>query len=362
MPGPNRAKGTDAHADGASVQLEVAFLDPAQAALDLAEEDAQHRGQHKAQQDHAGPVPGGDGGFDAGGDVVQPAGVHPDGPHHAAGAHPRGDCGAVHFKVEQAGGHGAGDGAGQGGGDPDPGVADDVAHLQHAGAEALADQAAHTVLLIAHHRKAHHLGAAAGHRRAARQAGQAQGGADGRRGDGQGQGHPHDHRHQHPHDEGGLLGGPHDERAHPAGRRADGGGDEQGQPHPGEDGHQRGDQQVHLGLLADGLAQLGGNDGDEQHGQGPAGPAQGVGGPAHRHQAEQDKVGGVEGIADGAGHGRTAHGRGVVPDGHQHGDAQLLAQGVEDGADQQAGEQALRHGAQGVDQVPLGGDDDVLAC
>ena len=35
--------------------------------------------------------------------------------------------------------------------------------------------------------------------------------------------------------------------------------------------------------------------------------------------------------------------------------------GVEDGADQQGTEQTLSHGAQGVNAVPLGGDDDVFA-
>ena len=43
-------------------------------------------------------------------------------------------------------------------------------------------------------------------------------------------------------------------------------------------------------------------------------------------------------------------------------DPQLLAQGVQNGADQQAGEQALGHRAQRVDQVALRGDDDILAC
>ena len=41
-------------------------------------------------------------------------------------------------------------------------------------------------------------------------------------------------------------------------------------------------------------------------------------------------------------------------------DAELTAQGVQDGADQQGAEQALGHGPQGVDTVALGGDDDVL--
>ncbi len=66
-------------------------------------------------------------------------------------------------------------------------------------------------------------------------------------------------------------------------------------------------------------------------------------------------------VAGGGGRGGAARGGGIPADSGQQLDAQLLAQGVEDGADQQAGEQALGHGPQSVDQVPLGGDDDVFA-
>ena len=39
----------------------------------------------------------------------------------------------------------------------------------------------------------------------------------------------------------------------------------------------------------------------------------------------------------------------------------ILAQRLDDGADEQAGEQALCHRDQRLDEVALGGDDDVLA-
>ena len=39
---------------------------------------------------------------------------------------------------------------------------------------------------------------------------------------------------------------------------------------------------------------------------------------------------------------------------------QLLAQSLDNGADEQGAEQALGHGPQGVDAVTLGGDDNVL--
>ena len=81
--------------------------------------------------------------------------------------------------MEDAGGQRAGDGAGQRGGNPDTGILYDVAHLEHTGAEALADEAADAVFLIAHDGKADHLGAAARHSGTAGKAGQAQRCADG---------------------------------------------------------------------------------------------------------------------------------------------------------------------------------------
>ena len=65
--------------------------------------------------------------------------------------------------------------------------------------------------------------------------------------------------------------------------------------------------------------------------------------------------GGQQCPADGAGHGRAAHGRGVAAQIHQHVKAGLLAQRLDDGADQQAGKQALRHGAQRFNEVALRG-------
>ena len=41
--------------------------------------------------------------------------------------------------------------------------------------------------------------------------------------------------------------------------------------------------------------------------------------------------------------------------------AGLLAQRLDDGADQQAGKQALRHGTQRFNEIALRGDDDILA-
>ena len=168
------------------------------------------------------------------------------------------------------------------------------------------------VFLIAHDGEADHLGAAARHSGTAGKAGQAQRGADGGRGDGQSQCDAHDDRDEDAHQEGSLLGGPHDEGAHLTCGGTDGGGDEHREADAGEDGHQRGHEDVDAGLLADGFAQLSGHDGDDEDGQRAACAAQSVGGVAHRHQTEQHQRRAVERPADGHGHGRAAHGRGVA--------------------------------------------------
>ncbi len=85
---------------------------------------------------------------------------------------------------------------------PGAGVAQDVGHLQHAGANALADQTAHAVFLKAHHGKADHLGAAARNGSAARQTGQVERRADGCAGNGQSQRNANQHRNQNAHQQG----------------------------------------------------------------------------------------------------------------------------------------------------------------
>ena len=270
--------------------------------------------------------------------------------------------------MEHAGGQRAGDGRGRRGGDPDPGVADDVAHLEHGGAQPLTDQTAPAVLPEGQHGEAHHLGAAARHRRAARKAGEPDGGADGRGGDGQRQRHADDHAHQNAHPEGLKHRGPLYEVAHGGGGGADGRGPPRRQAHAHQNGHQRRHENVDLRLLGHRLAQLGGDDGDEQHGQRAAralaavqrGAAQRVGGVAHRGQREEHQRRGLKGVADGHSHGRAAHGGGVTAHRHQKVDVELGAQRVQDRADEQRAEQALCHGAQRVNAVPLAGYDDVF--
>ncbi len=106
--------------------------------------------------------------------------------------------------------------------------------------------------------------------------------------------------------------------------------------------------------FADSLAHLRCRDGNDQDGQGAACTAQRIGRVAHGHQTEQHQRRAVERPADGAGHGRAAHGRGIAAQIHQRLKPRLLAQRLDDGADQQAGKQALRHGTQRLDEVAPG--------
>ena len=152
------------------IQFQIALFDPADLAEHLADHPAKHRRQHETNQHKANPIHSRDGSLRTGCDITDPARIHADLTHEAAGAHAGRDRGAVHLQPEQTGGNGAGDGRSQRGRDPDFRVPHDVRHLQHTGADALRHQAAPAVFPKAHDGKAHHLRAAARHRRAAGQA------------------------------------------------------------------------------------------------------------------------------------------------------------------------------------------------
>ena len=192
------------------------------------------------------------------------------------------------------------------------------------------------------------------------QAREPKGRAEGRRGDGQRQGNAHQHRHHNAHPEGLEDSQVFNELAEGIGSGGNGGGDQGGQPDPHAHGDRRGDQDVNLGLLGHQLAALGGHDGDEQHGQRPAGPAQLVRRPAHSGEGEQHHGVGLQRVADGHGHGRAGHLESELADIDQELGGELLAQSLDDSADEQRAEQALGHGPQGVDAVALGRDDNVL--
>ena len=263
--------------------------------------------------------------------------------------------------MEQAGSNGAGDGRCQRRRDPGAGVAQDVGHLQHAGTQALADQAADAVFFIAHHGKAHHLGAAAGYGRTARKAGQAQRRADGRAGNRQRQRHADEDRDENAHQQRLQFGRPHDDAAHGGRRCADGRGTQCAQTYADQNRHSRGDEDIDLRLFADQLADLRRRNGDQVDGQRAACAAQLIGGAADGNQTEQNQLRRVQRVADGCGHGRACDRRRIAARRDQECNAGLLAQRLDDGADQQAGEQPLRHRAHGVDAVAVRRDNNVLA-
>ena len=159
--------------------------------------------------------------------------------------------------------------------------------------------------------------------------------ADRRAGDGQSQGNSHQHRHRNAHPEGLEIRGPVDEIADIAGRLANGGSPPHGQGAAQENGHQGRHQQIDLGLLADQLTGLGGQDGDKQHRQRPSCPADGIGGIAYGRQREQHQRRRIQGIADGDGHGRAGHIPGKGADVDEQLEIELLTGSLNDGADEQ---------------------------
>ena len=251
-----------------------------------------------------------------------------------------------------------------------PGVLHDIGHLQHGSTQTLAYQSAPAVFTETHHGEAHHLGAAAGHGGTARQTRQPQHGADGGGGDGQRQCHAHQHGHQNAHQEGLQLCGVHDKLAEGTGNLANWRRNDVGSANADEGGDDRRYQNVDLGLLADGLAALSGNNGYEQYRQRAASTAQQITSVTNGRQGKQYQRRRLEGVADGNGHGGTAHEGGQTAYGIGHllcnlcgeeANVELGADGVEDRTDQQGAKQTLGHGTQSVNAVPLGGEYNVFS-
>ena len=144
-------------------------------------------------------------------------------PHQAAGAHARARRNIAHLKAQC--GHWPQHRAGHNRRNPDFRVFHNIGHLQHTGAQALAEQACPAVFFKAHHRKAHHLRTTAHCGRTCRQAAERQGNGNGRAGNRQGEDNAHQHRHHHPHQQGLQFHRPHNQCAdfghHRRNRRAD---------------------------------------------------------------------------------------------------------------------------------------------
>ena len=247
--------------------------------------------------------------------------------------------------------------------------------MQHTGADTLRHQTAPAVFPEAHNGETHHLGAASGHRSAACQPCQAKRGTDGGGGDGKRQRHADNDRHQDPHEEGLQLRSPHNGLTHGDGGGANGPRHQCGKANTGQDRDHRCYQNINLCLLADGFTNLGSENGHEEHSQRAACTAQYIGGKANGNQRKQHQWGRLQGIADGHRHGRPHHQRAQAANGiaeyqialldgqkrvSQESDAELFADGVQNGTHQQRTEQSLCHGGHGVDEIALSGESDVL--
>ena len=248
--------------------------------------------------------------------------------------------------------------------------------MQHAGADALSDQTAPAVFPEAHHREAHHLGAAPCHGGAAGKTRQSQRRADGGGGNGQRQRHAHGDGYHNAHEKGLKHRRPLDEAAYGAGRRTDGRCYQTRNADAGQNRHDGRHQNVDFGLLCHQLAAFRRDDGDDVYRQRPARAAHGVGGKAHGDQGKQHQRRAVQRKSDGHGNAGADHGGGKAADGIAHcaltlahgdddpcqkPDAELLPQSIEDGSHQQRAEQSLRHGPQRIDPVALEGEYHILA-
>ena len=144
----------------------------------------------------------------------------------AARAHARARGDILHLEDQrrQRAQNGGGDNRWQ----PDLRIFHDIGHLQHTGAQALAQQPRPAVVAKTHDRKADHLGAAADCGRTSRQAVERQGNRHRRAGNRQRQQNTHDDRHQNTHQKRLQIHRPHNQRADFGHGRLNRGADELG--------------------------------------------------------------------------------------------------------------------------------------
>ena len=330
------------------LELHVSVLDPACLAKRHCDQGSEHGGKYEGDQDQADPVHCRDGSLCPGRDVRDPTRVHTDLADKTAGSHSGSHRagGIVHLKAEDTSRDRACDRGYCDRRDPDPGVLDDIAHLQHGSSDSLGDQAAPLILLKGHDGETDHLRAASCHRGSSGKAGQSQrradrGGRDGKRksdADHDGNNDSHQERLQ--------VGRPHDDRTDARCGSSDRGSDQGGESDACENRHKRSDEDVDPGLLGDRFAAFRGDDRDKQNSKRAAcaaaaaqsRAAQRVGRVTDCREGEQDQGRSLQGIADGDCHSGAAHGRGVSAAQREGGDPQLGAQRVQDRADQQGSE------------------------
>ena len=347
------------------LQLEVALADPADLPEEQAEQPRQHRRKDEADERKADPVhcSRSHGGRAVGDGLLtraEPAGDDTDLTAQTAGAHAGVDGRAVHLKPEHARCERAGDRRAQDRRQPDARVADDVAHLEHRGAQTLRHKAAPAVFAEGQDGKADHVRAAARDGCAACQTRETEHLTDRRRRDRQRQRNADQNRDRNAHPERLKRHRGLDQLAERACRRADGRRDPLRQHHADEDRHRGRHQNVDLGFLADGLAALRCDDRNEQHRQRAACAALGVGCPADSRQREQHHRVRLQRVADGDRHRRAGDGHRVAAHVDEQLYVKLRAERLDDRADQQRAEQTLRHRAERVDAVALRGDLNVL--
>lgn len=114
------------------VQFHIAFMDPAGLSAERSEEKCQDGWKDEADQKNSGPhqrIP-----------ALFHGCIDADGAHQSASAH-TGACGDI-FQPEQECGNGACHHGGQCGRNPDTGITDNIAHLQHRGSQSLGQQSA----------------------------------------------------------------------------------------------------------------------------------------------------------------------------------------------------------------------------
>ena len=131
-----------------------------------------------------------------------------------------------------------------------------------------------------------------------------------------------------------------------------------GHQNAADNDHSRRDQNIHLSLLVDHFAQLNrhNDSGIRSHRA-----TEFVARNAHGDGTEQYQALTAEFVGDGHRNGGSRGGFGVFRDGGESLNARLVAQGLEDGADEQRGEQAQRHSAKSVDKIGLPSEVDVFS-
>ena len=272
-------------------------------------------------------------------------------PDQAGGAHARA-IGRVRH-AEHGGRDRAEHGGGERGRQPDLRAAHDVRELQHRGADPLREQAAQPVVPVGGHGKADHLAAAADAGRAGGDAVDADGHADGSRGDRRGQRQADHHRDDDAHGDGLQLRSGVDERAQIRHERVDPRPDEDARQTAGADGDQRREHDVDGRFARHERAQLRAHHGAQIRADRAA---ERIAERTGRRRGEEHQRPHLHAPGGAHADGRAGGGADVrqrVEHGLRVRKERQLHDLPDDRADDERGEQAERHAPHCVDEVPL---------